>query len=64
MSFSFTVNGHAGSGMQGNSQEEIDAVHSLITDLLASATASNLTVTVTNLNPPEWSPDKLTTEST
>lgn len=59
MSFSFMVSGHAGEGMQGNSQEEIDAVRELIQSTLDAARDSNLNLTVHNVIPTAWAPDTL-----
>jgi hypothetical protein len=57
MSFAFKVNGHAGNGMEGNSEQEIGAVRALITELLDMGRAVNLNLTITDMVPPAWAPD-------
>ena len=61
MSFSIVINGHAGSGMDGNSQEEIDAVHTFIAATLEAAKTANLDVTLGSMNPPGWAPEVMST---
>lgn len=59
MSFSFVVNGHAGTGMAGSSPEEVDAVKALITETLEIAKDKNLNLTVSTVSPSSWAPDVL-----
>lgn len=58
MSFSFKVSGHAGTGMAGNSQEEIDAVRAVAAAALAAADEHNLSLTLHSFSPSEWAPEE------
>lgn len=54
MSFSITINGHAGSGMGANSQEEIDAVRNVEKAVREAFKVNNLNLGSYNVQPKEW----------
>lgn len=54
MSFTITLNGHAGNGMEGNSPEEIEAVRSVQRAIREVCQRQNLTVGSLTVNPPDW----------
>lgn len=57
VSFSFTVRGHAGDGLESNSDAEIEAVRTLAKSVQDVAKKNKLVVRVEEWNPTTWSPE-------
>lgn len=61
MSFSITISGHAGPGMAGNSQEEIDAITNVVKDVRESFERNKLNLGGLTVSPPNYAPAELQT---
>jgi hypothetical protein len=53
------VSGHAGPGMTASDEDEGQQVKSLINEILLAGNHKNLNLTIHNVSPPQWAPDKL-----
>lgn len=57
MSFSFTVNGHAGPNVEANDADEGERVKRFASAVLTAGVAEGLNVSVRSFSPPQWTPE-------
>lgn len=57
MSFSFTINGHAGPGVQPTDADEGEHVKAFAKAVLEAGVAEGLNVGLYSFSPPQWAPE-------